>query len=281
LSHLSTILRYTFACGLLVAAVNPASAQVRPNNRPQQVNPAQFVAKFRAHYTDVWNKYAVEYDDATDGGKDAFNSQSTGKKDAPKDGGKQKYIGYAEAFKVFGLTKPEVVWTPDEAEKRELKKEAAAEKKAAEKKEAAEKKAAEAAEKKDEAEKKPADKKDEAEKKPAEKKDETEKKPSESTSTASTTEAKPKKKPKKPDRVDIHFVDALDKSGDGRVSKAEYDAWADSCAKSDAAAYATELNALRAAGQAEAQLAKAEAAALKKAQANQQKAMQAYVARKK
>ncbi len=270
MSHLSTILRCSFACGLLLATVNTVSAQARPNNRVQQVNPAQFVAKFRAHYTDVWNKYAVEYDDAADGGKDAFGSQSTGKKDAPKDGGKQKYIGYAEAFKVFGLTKPEVPWSLEEAEKRELKKEEAAEKRAADKKEAAEKKAAEAADKKDDTEKKPAEKKEDAEKKPAD-----------STSTASTSDAKPKKKPKKPDRIDIHFVDSLDKSGDGKVSKAEYDAWADSAAKADAAAFATQLNAMRAAAQAEAQLAKAEAAALKQAQANQQKAMQAYVARKR
>jgi hypothetical protein len=230
--RLSSLLRGIFACSVLLTAVDSASAQARPRTQPA-ANPAQFVAKFRTHYTDVWNQFAAEYDEADK--KDGTKTEAFGPADK-KDGAKQKYIGYKEAFKVFGLTKPEVVWTPEEAERREAEKE----------------------------------------------KKEEEKKAAESTSTASTStstsETKPKKKArKKPDRVDIHFVDALDKDGDGKISKKEYDDWADSSAKADAAAYATQLNALRAAGQSEAQLAKAEAAALKQAQANQKNALNAFV----
>jgi hypothetical protein len=236
LSHLSAFLRCTFACGMLLAAVSPASAQFPPNNnRNNQNNPAQYIAMFRAPLTEAWNKYAVEYDDEAAAAKDdnKFGSTADKKDDkAKKDGKGQKYIGYAEAFKLFGLTKPEKPWVPpDEAKKEEDKKEAA--------------------------------KKEDADKKES---------TSTSTSTADTKPAPKKKTPKKPDRIDVHFVDALDKDSDGKISKQEYDTWADSYAKAEAAAYAAELNALRQATKDAAQLAKAEAAAMKAAQQRAQQA---------
>jgi hypothetical protein len=80
-------------------------------------------------------------------------------------------------------------------------------------------------------------------KKDNEKKDDTKKEETKSESqSTSMADAKPAPKKKKPNRIDVHFVDMLDKDGDHKVDEEEFNKWADAYCHEEADAYAAEIN---------------------------------------